>query len=165
MNEQYSEELLSAYVDGDLSPQLRAAVERWVENSPDARQKLEDFKRLSRMFGDLPRTEVAGEFATGVMHLAERRMLLPDAAAAGGPKRFRLWVFALAAPLTAAAALLLILKIANVDDQARKGPAAARVGDAGRPVNLGNTGNFGNRDRGAQGEQSNVLVAEGEPLA
>src|SRR5260370_790143 len=92
MSEPISEELLSAYVDGELPPQVRAAVERWVENSPEARQKLEDFRRLSRLFGDLSRTEVPREFPIEVMHLAERRMLLPEAAGSGRRKRLRGWV-------------------------------------------------------------------------
>ena len=158
MNEQFSEELLSAYVDGELSPQLRAAVERWVENSPDARHKLEDFQRLSRLFGDLPRTEVAGEFSTEVMHLAERRMLLPEAAVAGGRRRFRLWVLALATPLTAAAALLL-LTLSMIDNQPKNAPGPMRDAAAARP------GNIANRNRGGNDEQPDMLVAQGEPLA
>jgi anti-sigma factor RsiW len=156
MSEPVSEELLSAYVDGELSPQLRAAVERWVENSPEARQKLEDFQRLSRLFGDLPRIEVPGEFSTEVLHLAERRMLLPEATAASGRKRFRRLALTLAASITAAA-LLLILKISTFDDQANKGPAPMRGGAAVRP------GSVDNRNRNGNGEQPNVLVAEGEP--
>ena len=89
MNEQFSEEFLSAYVDGELSAQSRAAVERWLERSPEARQKLEDFRQLSRLFGDLSRTEVPDEFSTEVLHLAERRMLLPAADAVRGRIRIR----------------------------------------------------------------------------
>src|SRR5205085_12076191 len=102
MSELFSDEFLSAYLDGELSPQERAAVERWIERAPEARQRLDDFRGLSRLFGDLSRTELPREFPTEVMHLAERRMLLPDAAAANGRMQIRGWTLALAATATAA---------------------------------------------------------------
>jgi anti-sigma factor RsiW len=110
MNEPFSEELLSAYVDGELSASERAEVERWLEQHPSARDKLEDFRRLSQMFGNLPRTEVPDEFRTQVLQRAERRMLLPDPAAPRKPGGKRGWLLALAAPLASAAVLVLTVQ-------------------------------------------------------
>lgn len=126
MNEQFSDEMLSAYVDGELSAQERAEVERWLAQDPEAREKLEDFRRLSKLFGGLPRTEVPHEFPTKVLQLAERRMLLPDAVAVptrpvAKGRRLRRWMFVLGAPLGAAAAILLIVEWQN-NQQADRAP-------------------------------------------
>ena len=129
MSEPFSEELLSAYLDGELSPQLRSAVERWVENSSAASQKLEEFRRLSRLFGELPRSEVPPEFSNEVLHLAERRMLLPEAGAARQSRRWRNWALALAAPAVIAATLLLMLKLSNRNDPAGRPFGDTQVGE------------------------------------
>jgi hypothetical protein len=150
MSEPFSEELLSAYVDGELPPQVRAAVDRWLEKSPEAQQQVEDFRRLSRLFGDLPRTELPQEFAAEVLQLAERRMLLPDAAAARGRRRFLRWAMAVAAPTAVAAGLLLFLKISNRDDAVRN--------------HIANRNNSDERaKRPGDGEPSDALVAQLEP--
>jgi len=109
MNEPFSEELLSAYVDGELSASERAEVERWLEQHPAARDRVEDFRRLSQMFGNLSRTEMPLEFRTEVLQRAERRMLLPDPATPASKGRG--WLLALAAPLAAAAVLVLTVQI------------------------------------------------------
>lgn len=157
MSELFSDEFLSAYLDGELSPQERAAVERWIERAPEARQRLEEFRGLSRLFGDLSRTEVPREFPTEVMHLAERRMLLPEAVAAHGRQPIRGWTLALTA--TAAVGLLLALTLLNVDVPAPgargfarnnlPGPAPEMAAPAKPP---------------AKGEQTNVQIAQDERL-
>ena len=168
MSEPFSEELLSAYVDGELPPQVRAAVDRWLEKSPEARQQVEDFRRLSRLFGDLPRTELPQEFAAEVLQVAERRMLLPDAAAARGRRRILRWALVVAAPTAVAAGLLLILKISNRDDAVRnqpvivadrnREPATVAFRDAARPSNSDERAK-----RPGDGEPSDALVAQLEP--
>jgi|GEM_PF-2072427 len=157
MSELFSDEFLSAYLDGELSPHERAAVERWIERAPEARQRLEDFRGLSRLFGDLPRTELPREFATEVMHLAERRMLLPDAASAGGRKRIRGWTLVLAAT-TAAAGLLLTLTVLNVDDHRAPGvPVVARNNPGAPPADFAPPAT-----RAVQKEQTGVQLAQDE---
>src|SRR5260221_6011492 len=88
MRERFSEEILSAYVDGELPPRERAEVEQWLEDSPEARQRLEGFRRLSTLFANLPRIEIPLEFPTRVLQLAERRMLLPWTVARSARRRF-----------------------------------------------------------------------------
>lgn len=109
MNDRISEELLSAYFDGELSAKERIRVERWLTGSPEAKQKVADYRRLSRLFEGLSRTEVPQEFAAEVLQGAERRMLLPEASAAPRLRQIRLW--RLVIPATAAAALVLTINL------------------------------------------------------
>lgn len=105
-----SDELLSAYLDGELSPKQVAQIEQWVSESPDARRRLEDFRRISGWIQELPRAELPSEFASQVLREAERQMLLP--APAPRPtfaRRLRWWTLAVAAPLSAAAALFVTI--------------------------------------------------------
>src|SRR5216684_4099944 len=110
MKQPFSDEILSAYVDGELSAQERAEVEAWLESNSAAREKLDDFRRLSGLFASLARTEVPREFPTKVLQLAERRMLLPDVAGVTKSLRLRRWAFAIAAPVASAAVLVLMLQ-------------------------------------------------------
>src|SRR5262249_30690895 len=109
MKHPYSEEILSAYVDGELTDQERAEVEHWLESSPGARERLEDFRGLSRLFAGLPRTEVPQEFPTRVLQLAERRMLLPEAGTSS--TRRRRWILGISGSLASAAVLLICLQL------------------------------------------------------
>jgi hypothetical protein len=128
MKHPYSEEILSAYVDGELTDQERAEVEHWLESSPGARERLDDFRGLSRLFASLPRTEVPQEFPTKVLQLAERRMLLPEAAANSRGRRVRRWLIAVGAPLASAAVLLICLKLQFRD------PAPGNLGGRNLPL-------------------------------
>jgi hypothetical protein len=109
MKHPYSEEILSAYVDGELTDQERAEVEHWLESSPGARERLEDFRGLSRLFATLPRTEVPEEFPAKVLQLAERRMLLPEAGASSTKRRR--WILGISGSLASAAVLLICLQL------------------------------------------------------
>lgn len=111
MKEALSEEMLSAYVDGELAGQERAAVEAWLAEDPAAREKVEDFRRLSGLFSGIPRTEVPQEFPANVLQLAERRMLLPEPAAVRRQQPFRRWLVAVGAPLASAAVLFVIAQV------------------------------------------------------
>src|SRR5258708_614602 len=110
MKQPFSEEILSAYVDDELPAHERAAVERWLEESPEAREKLDGFRRLSRLFADLPRIEVPPEFPTNVLQLAERRMLLPEARPVSSRQNLRRWALAGGSSIAAALVLGLMLQ-------------------------------------------------------
>jgi hypothetical protein len=128
--ESVNDELLSAYLDGELSPKQVAQIEQWVSGSPSARRRLEDFRRLSGWLQELPRAELPSEFAAQVLREAERQMLLP--APAPRPtfsRRLRWWTLAVAAPLSAAAALLVTIQLARPPE----GPPGDLARREGRP--------------------------------
>jgi hypothetical protein len=132
MKQPFSEEILSAYIDGELPAQERAAVERWLEESLEAREKLDGFRRLSGLFADLPRNEVPPEFPTNVLQLAERRMLLPEARPVQPRQSLRHW--ALAGGSSIAAALILGLMLHAYLPEKPAPLQAGRFDDLGRPA-------------------------------
>jgi hypothetical protein len=137
MKDQISEELLSAYFDGELSPAERVRVERWLAGNPDSKQIIADYRRMSRMFDGLPRAEVPEEFATEVLQQAERRMLLPEVAAL--PRRRKIRLLWLAIPTTAAAALMVALNLpGNNPDHGAITRGGAGLGGVPAPSASGN---------------------------
>ncbi len=132
MNEPISEEILSAYLDGELPPRERAEVEQWLEKSPEGRRSLEDFRRLSSLFAKLPRTEIPQEFPTKVLQLAERRMLLPETVAVSVRRRIHRRILAIGGAIASAAAVLFV--IVHFRDPGVPGPEVTFEGDRPAPA-------------------------------
>ena len=83
MNDLPQNELLSAYLDGELSAAEQAEMERLLAASPDARQLLEELRALSTTLQSLPQEKLDEDLGPRVLRVAERRMLTgeePDAA-------------------------------------------------------------------------------------
>jgi hypothetical protein len=149
--EPISDEVLSAFLDGELPHDQEARVKRWLATSPAARRKLEDFRHLSRLVQELPRGELPTEFAAQVLQQAERRMLLPAVSASerhSSRRNIRWWALTVAAPLTATAALLFIsIRLGGPNPQ-----------NAGVKTGRG-TGTSITPDTMPQGQQSNAASA------
>ncbi|MGQ0634574.1 MAG: anti-sigma factor family protein [Planctomycetaceae bacterium] len=142
MTEPFAEEVLSAYFDGELPPEQRAQVERWLETSPRAQQTLAQMRQVSAGLRSLPRAELPAEFAAQVLQEAERQMLLPVAAAARPPRPIRAWLFA-AGGLATAALLLVTMQLADRAPQRAAAPnLAAAPGDVLRSEGTGGEGRF-----------------------
>ena len=81
MNLRLSPELLSAYYDGELSPEAQAEVARQLEVSDreenSNRTLLKDFTRLSELLEELPASQPSVDFSAQVMHEIELQSLLP----------------------------------------------------------------------------------------
>ncbi|HVW39278.1 MAG TPA: zf-HC2 domain-containing protein [Pirellulales bacterium] len=78
MNSIPDDELLSAYLDGELSEEERARVEQMLAERPEARQLLDELRALSGGFEALPRHRLEADFAPRVLRAAEREMLTDD---------------------------------------------------------------------------------------
>lgn len=76
MLDPHFDEQLSAYFDNEAGDEERASLERTLEQSPDLRRKLDDFRQLSELLHELPQQGLPPEFAAEVLQVAERRMLL-----------------------------------------------------------------------------------------
>src|SRR4051794_31945688 len=76
MNPQVPDELISAYFDGETSPEERAVVERLLANSEDAQRELSETARLSALLHSFPRETAPGELVGNVLRQTEQ-MALP----------------------------------------------------------------------------------------
>jgi hypothetical protein len=79
MNDVPENELLSAYLDGELTADEKARVEQLLATDPRARQLLDELRALSGMFQALPRHALGQDISQQVLHQAQRRMLLGPA--------------------------------------------------------------------------------------
>ncbi|NLF29628.1 MAG: hypothetical protein GX591_01930 [Planctomycetes bacterium] len=93
---------LSAYLDGQLTPEQAARVERALQTDPQLRAELKALDATRRLLGDLPRQKAPEGLLEAVMERAERERLLhaPEPTARSHPLR---WV----RPVAAAAIIVL----------------------------------------------------------
>jgi hypothetical protein len=79
MNHESQNEMLSAYLDGELTADQRAQVEQLLERKPAARKLLEELRSLSATLKSLPRHKVGEDLSEIVLRTAELRMLTEPA--------------------------------------------------------------------------------------
>lgn len=147
MTENFSDELLSACFDGEISPEERARVDAQLSADPESRRTLEECRKLSGLLKDLPTPHTPPEFCAAVMQNIERQMLLGPADAAAGSERAPIrrsfpswrtqWAPA-AASLAAAAVLVVAVLISQRQENQPEGTIAiARHDsnfDSSRPI-------------------------------
>jgi hypothetical protein len=75
MNDLPQNELLSAYLDGELTAAEQAEMERMLAASPAARQLLDELRALSNTLQALPQEKLGEDLSPHVLRVAERRML------------------------------------------------------------------------------------------
>jgi hypothetical protein len=75
MNHESQNELLSAYLDGELTAGQRAQVEQLLATKPAARKILEELRALSATLKSLPRQKVGENLSEIVLRTAKLRML------------------------------------------------------------------------------------------
>ncbi len=75
MNDLPQNELLSAYLDGELTAAEQAEVERLLASSPAARQLLDELRAVGATLQSLPRQKLGEDLSQQVLRMAERRML------------------------------------------------------------------------------------------
>ena len=76
MSDSSQYELLSAYLDGEASPEERAVVEELLRTSLEARSELAELEKLSGLLKDLPTQPAPASVAAAARVYAERRSLL-----------------------------------------------------------------------------------------
>lgn len=74
----FDEELLSAYVDGEVSEQQRAEIESLLEQNPQAQQLVDELQSLSTTLRSLPPVAVGEDLRDLVLARAERAMLVGE---------------------------------------------------------------------------------------
>ncbi|MFO0816777.1 MAG: zf-HC2 domain-containing protein [Pirellulales bacterium] len=78
MKREFSEELVSAYLDGELTADEQSLVEAALRNDAELRAWIEDNRRAREQLQRLPRVTLDQDFASRVLRAAERQMLLPS---------------------------------------------------------------------------------------
>jgi negative regulator of sigma E activity len=130
MNELPQNELLSAYLDGELTADERARVEQLLAADPAARRVVDEFRAVRGRLQALPKHTVGEDLSERVLRAAERRMLGQTAAPTGevetpAPPELRPWRSLARRFLTrrslawaaAAAAVALVLVFDDVGQQ------------------------------------------------
>jgi anti-sigma factor RsiW len=79
MNRQdpFSEELLSAYLDGELSGDQQREVEQWLASGAEHCQLLDDLRSLQDQLRQLPKYHLGEDFVERVLRETERRSRIP----------------------------------------------------------------------------------------
>ncbi len=72
-----TDDLLSAYIDGEVSPVERERVERALARSETLRAELRALRQASRAVAELPRVALPADFSAGVLRAIEQRSLAP----------------------------------------------------------------------------------------
>ena len=68
------EELIGAYLDGELTPSEQIRVEQLLDENPEYRQLYEEFRALRHSLEGLPRYRLNEDLSHRVLRLAEREM-------------------------------------------------------------------------------------------
>lgn len=115
MTREFPDELLSAFLDGELSPAERAQVERHLATSEADRQLLSELRALRGELAALPSAAISPDFADRVVQaaVAEAAKHNPASAAVSLPPpaatRSRRWIIGAAVASAAALAASILL--------------------------------------------------------
>ncbi len=127
MTSKIPDDLLSAFLDREVTPDEEALARKHLQKSPQARQEFQDYQRLGQLLHELPRRTVPTEFAAAVMQQAERETLIPLEASAALPSDSqsirpfrRAWIVSLVGLVATAAAVLVVVNLPVRKDAARK---------------------------------------------
>jgi hypothetical protein len=123
MREKSFRELISAYFDGELTPDEVQAAEQLLERDAGARRFLEELESLRGCLSDLPQARMSSDLSHRVLQEAERRMLKGPASNGSTPSHgsddqgfvARLWLKAGLA-MAIAASLLAAFFLSGRDD-------------------------------------------------
>ncbi len=80
MTPPFSDELISAYLDGELTPDQQTLVEEQLSQRADLRRMCDDLRLLRRTLQAMPVAEPPDNLAERVLRQAERRMLAGEPA-------------------------------------------------------------------------------------
>lgn len=75
MKHEIPEELISAYLDGELTSDEQILVEQALDENPQSRQLLEDLQSLHDRLQSIPRSEPSRDYTQQILQRAERAIL------------------------------------------------------------------------------------------
>lgn len=115
MTREFSDELLSAYLDGEVTDAERALVERHLAEHPADRELLDELATLRHEVAALPAARVDAGFADRVVEAAIQAKAERDAVVVAGPasrgsSHSSRWTYVVLAAASMAAAVLLVVR-------------------------------------------------------
>ena len=113
MNPQVPDELLSAYFDGEASPEERAVVEQLLDGSVASRRELDEIAQLSALLHSFPREAAPVELAGRVQRETDQLPLAEQKTVAPVRSLRREWLAACLGAVATAAALLLMVNLVD----------------------------------------------------
>ncbi len=116
MNPPVPNELISAYFDGEGSPDERAAVESLLDESIATRRELDEISQLSALLHSFPRESAPAELVANVRRQTDQMPLVVPVAAASAvsPRSLRReWTAAALGALVTAASLMLMTNLVD----------------------------------------------------
>jgi anti-sigma factor RsiW len=126
-------ELLTAFVDGELTRRQRKAVLRLLHRSSEARSVLQDFQENAHRLRELPHVRLGDHFAGQVIEAIAKRGLRPLPGPVAVPRRhFRPWeMYAAAASILLVVGVSVYLATRETGDIVANGPMAQDKSKAG----------------------------------
>ena len=137
MNQPVPDELISAYFDGEVSPDERGEIERLLESSSELRQQLDETSKLSALLHSFPRESAPRELAANVQKqvnaAAQPSMATAQPAASATTRRSlrREWT-AFGAGMLATMASLMMFVTFNSSPFITNSPMPVQSGDESR---------------------------------
>ena len=121
----FSDEQLSAYLDGELSEGERAAIEAHLAADPASRKLLEELRAVSGQVKSLPTYSAGAGFADRVVEAAlAAKQQQPSAASAPARTARRTWMAVVVAGVAATAAAIAIMFQGRKPIKGQVAPAA-----------------------------------------
>ena len=136
MNHPVPEELISAYFDGEVSPDERGEIERSLESSSELRQQLDETSKLSALLHSFPRESAPRELAANVqkqVNAATQPALAQTATSATTRRNMRREWTAFGAGMLATIASLMMFVSFNQSQFTTNSPTPLPWGDAPLP--------------------------------
>lgn len=139
MLSEYDKELLTAFVDGEMSRRQRKAVLRLLHQSSEARAFLQELQENAHLFKQLPHHKLGDRFAGDVLSEIAARGLKPKAPKSAVPVRRRvpLWLGAGAATVLLAVGIWYgLLRSRDAVDQPNHDITKLVIPEAPRKVSM-----------------------------
>ncbi|MFO1042010.1 MAG: zf-HC2 domain-containing protein [Planctomycetaceae bacterium] len=130
MNPQSSDELISAYFDGEVSPEERAAVERLLSENDDAQRELNETARLSALLHSFPRESAPADLAGKILQQTSQ-LEIPRVAQVHASRN--VWRELRAALISAISTAAVLIVIWNVFDVPNEGRPVAQMNHTAAP--------------------------------
>lgn len=117
-NDPLSDERLSAYFDGEATPEERAAVESLLDESLAARRELDEISQLSGLLHSFPRESAPVELVANVRRQTDQMPIAkPSASPTNAPRSLRReWMAAFSGAVVTAASLFLMTRLVDLPE-------------------------------------------------